>query len=107
MSVSYSDGRPHRPSRRPSGRREATFASQTQMNTVAQQPIPQQQAIPTPSPDFVSRYPIYHHRIIVNALLASPRICMTEHQQHRLLLEVAAVKIQKPGISLVQTKGVK
>ena len=77
VSSSYGGGRPHRPSRRRTGRREATAqegidpASQRlpvgiqapqgppdQMNTVAQQPFQQQQAIrhsiPTPGPDIVT-----------------------------------------------------
>ena len=128
--ATYSGRRPHRPSRRPLGTRETSSeediypASQRiplqppggtqgpqgpQMDAVAQQPLQQQQAIrrsiPTPGPVIVSQYHIYHHRIIVNVLLVSLEICMTERQQHRLPLEVPVAEIQKPGIS--QTKGVK
>ena len=131
--ASYSGGRPHRPSRRPLRRRETTSeeeiypASQRlpqqplvgtqvpqgpqgpQMDPVAQQPLEQQQAfrrsIPTPGPVIVSQYSIYHHRIIVNVLLVSLQICMTERQQHQLALEVPAAEIERPGIS--QIKGVK
>ena len=77
MSVSYSGGRPHRPSRRRTSRRETTTQEdvdpasqrlpvgiQGPHDQIAQQPFQQQQAIrhsiPTPGPDIVSRYPIYH-----------------------------------------------
>ena len=131
--ATYSGGRPHRSSRRPLRRRETTSeeeiypASQRlpqqplvgtqvpqgpqgpQMDPVAQQPLEQQQAfrrsIPTPGPVIVSQYSIYHHRIIVNVLLVSLQICMTERQQHQLALEVPAAEIERPGIS--QIKGVK
>ena len=129
--ATYSGGRPHRPSRRPLGRREITSeedfypSSQTlpqqplvgtqgpqgpQMDTVAQQPLQQQQAIrrsiPIPGPVIVSQNPSYlSSSNNSNALLVSLKICMTDRQQHRLPLEVPAAEFQKPGIS--QTKGVK